>query len=59
MKKWLIEYLAVVRLKERTADKEAAGTTVAREETAQRAETAALSMEVNSQAPLPVMCSSL
>jgi len=59
MKKWLIEYLAVVRLKERNADKEAVATTVTREETAQRAETAALSMEVNPQAPLPVMCSSL
>ena len=31
IKKWLIEYLAVVRLKERNADKEAAGTTVTRE----------------------------
>ena len=59
IKKWLIEYLAVVRLKERNADKEAAATTVTREETVQRAETAALSMEVNPQAPLPVMCSSL
>ena len=59
IKKWLIEYLAVVRLKERNADKEAAGTTVTREETVQQAETAALSMEVNPHAPLPVMCSSL
>ena len=59
MKKWLIEYLAVVRLKKRNANKEAAATTVTREETVQRAETAALSMEVNPQAPLPVMCSSL
>ena len=59
IKKWLIEYLAVVRLKEVNADKEAAGTTVAREETVQQAETAALSMEVNPQAPLSVMCPSL
>ena len=59
MKKWLIEYLAVVRLKEFNADKETAATTVAREETVQRAETAALSMEVNPHAPLPVMCPSL
>ena len=56
IKKWLIEYLAVVRLKERNANKEAAATTVAHEETVQQVETAALSMEVN---PLPVMCSSL
>jgi len=46
-------------MKERNADKEAAATTVAREETVQQAETAALSMEVNPQAPLPVMCPSL
>jgi len=59
MKKWLIEYLAVVRLKEVNADKEAAATTVTRKETVQQAETATLSMEVNPQAPLPVMCSSL
>ena len=59
IKKWLIEYLAVVRMKEVNADKEAAATTVTREETVQRAETAALSMEVNPHAPLPVMCSSL
>jgi len=46
-------------MKEVNADKEAAATTVTREETVQRAETAALSMEVNPHAPLPVMCSSL
>jgi len=34
MKKWLIEYLAVVRLKELNADKETAATTVACEEVA-------------------------
>ena len=52
IKKRLIEYLAAVRLKERNADKEAAATTVAREEAAQQAETTALSMEVNPQALL-------
>jgi len=35
IKKRLIEYLTAVRLKELNADKEAAATTVAREETAQ------------------------
>ena len=50
-KKPLIEYPAAVCLKELNADKEAAATTVAREETAQQTETAALSMEVNPQAP--------
>ena len=35
IKKWLIEYLAVVRLKECNAEKEAATTTVTRDETAQ------------------------
>ena len=39
-------------MKERNADKEAAATTVAREEAAQQAETTALSMEVNPQALL-------
>jgi len=58
IKKRLIEYLAAARLKELNAYKEAAATTVAREETAQQAETAALSMEINPQAPLPVMCPS-
>jgi len=58
-KKRLIEYLVAVRLKEVNAYKEAADTTVAREETAQQAEIAALSMEVNPHAPLPVMCPSL
>jgi len=52
IKKWLVEYIAAVRLKEVNAYKEAAATTVAREETAQQAETAALSMEINPQAPL-------
>jgi len=59
IKKRLIEYLAAVRLKELNADKEAVATTVAREETAQQAETTALSMEVNPQAPIPVMFPSL
>jgi len=59
IKKRLIEYLAAVRLKELNADREAAATTVAREETAQQAETTALSMEINPQAPLPVMFPSL
>jgi len=59
LKKRLIGYLAAVRLKELNANKEAAATIVAREETVQQAETAALSMEVNPHAPLPVMCPSL
>ena len=59
IKKWLTEYLAAVRLKELSAYKEAADTAVEHEETAQQAETAALSMEVNPQAPLPVVCPSL
>jgi len=59
IKKRLIGYLAAVRLKERNAYKEAAATTVAREENAQQAETTALSMEVNPHAPLSVMCPSL
>jgi len=65
IKKWPIEYLAVVRMKERNADKETAATTVAREETVQQAETAALSMQVNPQAPpssdvlVPLMIPSL
>jgi len=58
IKKWLTEYLAAVRLKELNAYKEAPATTVACEETAQQAETAALS-EVNPHAPLSVMCPSL
>jgi len=51
IKKPLIEYPAAVCLKELNADKEAAATTVAHEETAQQIETAALSMQVNPQAP--------
>jgi len=51
IKKPLIDYPAAVCLKELNADKEAAATTVAREETAQQTETAALSMQVNPQAP--------